>query len=73
MVTVDRSGHNLAMPYVDGLGVNREMIRLGAAWVYHEYNTDKSLLVEARAATQGLWALPEAAQVSHGSGGKKIG
>ena len=66
VVTVDRYGRNVARLYVDGLDVNREMIRLGAAWVYREYKTDKSLLdieAEARAAKRGLWALPEAEQV----------
>ena len=66
VVTVDRYGRNVARLYVDGLDVNREMIRLGAAWVYREYNTDKSLLdieAEARAAKRGLWSLPEADQV----------
>jgi endonuclease YncB( thermonuclease family) len=66
VVTVDRYGRNVARLYVDGLDVNREMIRLGAAWVYREYNTDKSLLdieAEARTAKRGLWALAEAEQV----------
>lgn len=52
-------------PSLTWLDVNREMIRLGAAWVYREYNTDKSLLdneAEARTAKLGLWALPEAEQ-----------
>jgi micrococcal nuclease len=48
VVTVDRYGRNVARLYADGLDVNREMVKLGAAWVYRKYNTDKSLLdVEA--------------------------
>jgi endonuclease YncB( thermonuclease family) len=66
VVTVDRYGRNVARLYVDGLDVNREMIRLGAAWVYRKYNTDKSLLdieTEAQAARRGLWSLPETDRV----------
>jgi hypothetical protein len=39
------------------------MVRQGAAWIYQQYNKDKSLLAveaEAKAAKRGLWSLPEA-------------
>ena len=66
VVTIDRYGRTVARLYVDDLDVNREMVRLGAAWVYRKYNKDKSLLdveTEAREAKRGLWGLPEAEQV----------
>nr|WP_298165291.1 thermonuclease family protein [uncultured Pseudomonas sp.] len=59
----DRYGRTVARVSVAGQDVNREMVRLGAAWVYRQYNHDKSLLqVEsaAKSARRGLWALPEA-------------
>lgn len=59
-------GRTVARLYVEDLDVSREMVRLGAAWVYRKYNKDKSLLdveAEAREAKRGLWSLPEAEQV----------
>jgi micrococcal nuclease len=41
--------------------VNREMLRLGAAWVYRAYNdsaSDVRLETEARSARRGFWSLP---------------
>lgn len=58
----DRYGRQVGRVYVGTTDVNAEMIRLGAAWVYRQYNKDKSLLPleeEARQAKLGLWALPE--------------
>ena len=66
VVTIDRSGRTIARLYVDDLDVSREMVRLGAAWVYRKYNKDKSLLdveTEAREAKRGLWGLSEAEQM----------
>ena len=63
---VDRYGRYVARLYVDELDVSREMVRLGAAWVYRQYLRDKSLLeVEAGAkvAKRGLWSLPEAQNI----------
>lgn len=63
--TTDRYGRTVAHVSVDGMDVNREMVRRGAAWVYRAYLKDKSLLTvesEARAAKRGLWGLPEAEQ-----------
>lgn len=51
---------------VNGIDINTEMIRLGAAWVYRQYSEDPTLLaLEAKARAQkiGLWALPEAQQI----------
>ncbi len=66
VVTVDRHGRTVARLYVGDLDVNREMVRLGAAWIYRKYSKDQSLLnveAEAKATKRGLWALPEAEQV----------
>lgn len=63
---MDRYGRYVARIFVDGLDVNREMVRQGAAWVYRQYLKDKSLLAveaEAKAASRGLWALPEAQNI----------
>ena len=64
-VTVDTYGRTVAVVYrsSDGLEINREMIRLGHAWVYRRYTSDPSLIAledEARGAGVGLWSLPEA-------------
>jgi endonuclease YncB( thermonuclease family) len=59
----DRYGRTVAKVSGGEQDVNREMVRLGAAWVYRQYSKDKSLLLveaEAKAARRGLWALPQA-------------
>lgn len=58
----DRYGRTIARAVTDTDDVNRAMIAQGAAWVYRQYNRDKSLLAveaQAKAARRGLWALPE--------------
>ena len=63
---VDRYGRYVARIYVGELDVSREMVRLGAAWVYRQYLRDKSLLeveAEAKAAKRGLWSLQEAQNI----------
>lgn len=65
VVEIDRYGRTVGRVYraSDGLDVNAELVRQGAAWVYRQYNRDKSLLAlerEAQAAKRGLWSLPEA-------------
>lgn len=50
---------------MDGVDVNAEQVRSGAAWVYTKYLKDKSLLVlqaEAKNNQRGLWTLPPADQ-----------
>jgi hypothetical protein len=47
--------------YAGGLDVNAEQLKRGMAWVYLQYNRDKSLLAleqEARGAKRGLWTDP---------------
>ncbi|WP_312958819.1 thermonuclease family protein [Stutzerimonas nitrititolerans] len=63
----DRYGRIVGRVFVDGVDVNKELVRRGAAWVYRQYNRDRSLLAvedEARKAKRGLWALPEAERVA---------
>lgn len=63
----DRYGRSVArVKRVDGIDVNAEQIRSGAAWVYPKYLKDKSLLVletEAKNRDLGIWALPASDQM----------
>lgn len=64
---VDRWGRIVGRVFVDDQDVNREMVVVGAAWVYRRYLTDTSLIeVEARAKRErvGLWSMPEAQTVA---------
>lgn len=59
----DRYGRVIGHAYIGGVHINREMVALGAAWVYRQYNNDPSLISIELAAKQsrlGLWSLPEA-------------
>jgi endonuclease YncB( thermonuclease family) len=59
----DRYGRVVGRVYAGGLDVNAEQIRRGMAWVYLQYNRDKSLLAleqEAKSAKRGLWSEPNA-------------
>lgn len=62
----DSYGRSVArVKRVDGVDVNAELVRSGAAWVYPEHLKDKSLLVlqtEAKSRQSGLWALPASDQ-----------
>lgn len=63
----DRYGRTVARVYAGQVDVNAQMVSQGAAWVYRQYNRDKSLLkleAGARQAKRGLWALPEAQRVA---------
>lgn len=63
----DRYGRTVArVKRVDGVDVNAEQIRRGAAWAYPKYLKDKTLKVfelEAKNSQQGLWALPASDQM----------
>ena len=64
--TTDRYGRTVGRPYVGELDVCKEMVHVGAAWVYKQYVVDKSLFDvenEAREAKRGLWGLSEAQRV----------
>ena len=61
--TTDRYGRTVARVYLGAVDVSQAMVRLGYAWVFDKYVTDKSLYPlqdEARAARRGLWNDPHA-------------
>ena len=61
--TTDRYGRTVGRPYLGDLDICTEMVRMGAAWAYREYLTDKGLLTlesQARADKRGLWGTSEA-------------
>ena len=59
--TIDKYGRTVGTLMVDGMDANKELVKLGMAWVYRQYMHDQSLLqVEdtARQAKVGLWSEP---------------
>lgn len=55
---LDTYGRTLAFIYIDDVCINKELIRLGMAWQYAQYNNDpelKKLEAEARKNKVGLW------------------
>jgi micrococcal nuclease len=55
---LDTYGRTLAFVYIDDVCINKELIRLGMAWQYAQYNNDpefKKLETEARKNKVGLW------------------
>jgi len=65
--TIDRYGRTVGRPYVGGIDVSAEMVRMGAAWAYREYLKDKGLLTleaEAKTSKRGVWGLSEAQNVA---------
>ncbi len=55
----DRYGRRIGVLTVNGRNLNREMVAQGMAWVYTQYNKDKTLSgleEKARADSLGLWA-----------------
>jgi endonuclease YncB( thermonuclease family) len=66
VVTRDRYGRTVGHVYLGDRNINREMVRMGHAWVYVKYSKDLTLLDDekvARDAREGLWSLPEATWV----------
>ncbi len=62
----DRYGRTVGRVYVGSTDVNAELVKQGAAWVYRQYLKDSSLIGledAAKAANQGLWALPASQRV----------
>lgn len=62
VVDIDRYGRTVGEVFVDGIDVNREMVREGYAWAYTKYSHTTQIIEledSARAAKKGLWALPE--------------
>lgn len=57
-VGVDTYGRTLAFVYVGDICLNKELIRLGLAWQYKQYNNDTELAqleADARKNKLGLW------------------
>ncbi|MBN1184980.1 MAG: thermonuclease family protein [Bacteroidales bacterium] len=55
----DRYGRTLAYVYIGDKCINKELLKLGMAWHFKRYNSDKELaLLETQAREQkvGLWA-----------------
>ena len=62
VVDIDRYGRTVGEVFVDGIDVNREMVREGHAWAYTKYSHTTEIIEledSARTAKKGLWALPE--------------
>ena len=56
----DRYGRTLGYVYVDGKCVNEELLKLGLAWHYKQYNKDKKLSdleIKARKNKIGIWSM----------------
>ncbi len=64
---VDHYGDIVGRVYVNRvIDVNFELVKRGAAWVYHKYTQDQRLYDlehEARINKRGLWKLPQSEQV----------
>jgi endonuclease YncB( thermonuclease family) len=63
---IDRYGRTVGRVFVDGVDVNAEMVKRGAAWAYRKYARDGALFKledEARREKRGLWSLPESERV----------
>ena len=64
--TIDRYGRTIGKIFLDNQNINKEMVKLGHAWVYIHYARDKTLFAlekEARENQLGLWALPETQRI----------
>lgn len=65
-IDIDRYGRTVGLVTVDGVSLNRELIRGGFAWYYGQYCKKsfcadwQGLEAQARAAGVGLWAEPAA-------------
>lgn len=62
VVEQSRYGARIARVRTKDLDVNAEMVKLGAAWVYSEFNRDSALPqleAEAKSAKRGLWSQPQ--------------
>ncbi len=62
----DRYGRRVGHVVYSGRDINRELVREGHAWVYRQWMRDQTLLDDeshARAASAGLWGLPESDRV----------
>jgi endonuclease YncB( thermonuclease family) len=58
-LAIDKYERTVAQLKLNGLNVNKEMVRRGMAWEYSNYHSDRryiALQQEARQAGRGLWA-----------------
>tara|TARA_Y100000590_G_scaffold131347_1_gene150068 strand:- start:361 stop:1002 length:642 start_codon:yes stop_codon:yes gene_type:complete len=65
--SIDRYGRTVGKILLNGLDINREMVKAGHAWVYVQYVKDKTLFdleENARENQLGLWALPESQRIA---------
>jgi micrococcal nuclease len=61
-VTKDRYGRSVAWVYSDSKCLNEELLKVGLAWHFKKYSTDKNLSdleIEARQKRVGLWSDPK--------------
>ena len=64
--TIDRYGRTVGTIFLEGLNINKEMVKAGHAWVYVQYAKDKTLFALEKNAKEnqlGLWALPEGERI----------
>jgi endonuclease YncB( thermonuclease family) len=57
----DRYGRTLAYVYVGDLCINKQLLNLGMAWHYKQYNKDEELAIletKAREKRIGIWSHP---------------
>ena len=60
-ITTDRYGRTIAWIYFDGTCLNEELLKVGLAWHYKRYSSEKHLAeleTEARQKKAGLWSDP---------------
>ena len=65
--TIDRYGRTIGKIFLDNQNINKEMVKLGHAWVYIQYARDKTLFDLEKNAKEnqlGLWALPETQRIA---------
>ncbi len=58
VIDIDQYGRIVAWLVLNGLEVNRELVRTGHAWAYRDFLLDQTLLddeAHARSAARGLW------------------
>jgi endonuclease YncB( thermonuclease family) len=57
----DRYGRIVAFVFIDGIDLNKELLKAGLAWHYKKYSRDAELAkleFQARSQKRGLWAEP---------------
>lgn len=73
LLSSDRHGRTVGHIYVNGIDLNAELVKRGAAWVYRKYARDLDLFDmerDAKLNKRRLWSLPEAEQIPPWNGGR---